>query len=98
MYYVAREFRLLSRHIGDLSVILLTDWTERDRTLEWYAASEGHAPSAIPQCLGNYPHVEKYILTYINPLGPHDALKHHFTSLKISIIFLQPRVLERKFP
>ena len=34
----------------------------------------------------------------INPLSPHDALKHHFTSLKTDLIFLQPRVLERKFP
>ena len=33
-----------------------------------------------------------------NPLGPHDALKHHFTSMKTDLIFLQIRVLERKFP
>ena len=33
-----------------------------------------------------------------NPLSPHDALKHHFTSLKTDLIFLQPRVLEQKFP
>ena len=32
-----------------------------------------------------------------NPLGPHDALKHHFTSLKTDLIFLQQRVLERNF-
>ena len=30
----------------------------------------------------------------INPLSPHDALKHHFTSLKTDLIFLQPRVYE----
>ena len=30
-----------------------------------------------------------------NPLGPHDALKHHFKSLKTDLIILQPRVLER---
>ena len=35
---------------------------------------------------------------FVNPLRPHDALKHHFTSLKIHLIFLQSRVLERKFP
>ena len=29
-----------------------------------------------------------------NPLSPHDALKHHFTSLKKYLIFLQPGVLE----
>ena len=34
----------------------------------------------------------------INPLSPHDALKHHFTSLITDLIFLQLRVLERKFP
>ena len=34
----------------------------------------------------------------LNPLSPHDALKHHFTSLKTDLIFLQPSVLERKFP
>ena len=33
----------------------------------------------------------------INPLSPHDALKHHFTSLNIDFIFLQLGVLERKF-
>ena len=33
-----------------------------------------------------------------NPLSPHDALKHHLTSLKTDLIFLQPRVLELKFP
>ena len=31
---------------------------------------------------------------HLNPLSPHDALKHHFTSLKTDLIFLQPRVLE----
>ena len=34
----------------------------------------------------------------LNPLNPHDALKHHFTSLKTDLIFQQPRVLERTFP
>ena len=34
----------------------------------------------------------------LNPLSPHDALKHHFTSLKLYLIFRQLRVLERKFP
>ena len=40
------------------------------------------------------------ILIYlnINPLSPHDALKHHFTSMKTDLIFLQQRVLERDFP
>ena len=30
----------------------------------------------------------------INPLSPLDALKHHFTSLKTHLIFLQLGVLE----
>ena len=37
-------------------------------------------------------------INLINPLGLHDALKHHYTSLKTDLIFLQQRVLERKFP
>ena len=32
-----------------------------------------------------------------SPSSPHDALKHHFTSLKTDLIFLQPRFLEWKF-
>ena len=31
---------------------------------------------------------------WLNPLSPHDALKHHFTSLKTDLIFVQQRVLE----
>ena len=34
----------------------------------------------------------------LNPLGPRDALKHNFTSLKTDLIFLQPGLLEQKFP
>ena len=30
----------------------------------------------------------------LNPLSPHDALKHHFTSLKTDLIFLQLGGLE----
>ena len=36
--------------------------------------------------------------SHINPLSPHEALKHLFTSPKTESIFLQQRVLERKFP
>ena len=39
-----------------------------------------------------------YFSIPINPLSPHDALKHHFTSPKTDVIFLQPMVLEGKFP
>ena len=34
----------------------------------------------------------------LEELSPHDALEHHFTSLKTDLISLQPRVLKRKFP
>ena len=37
------------------------------------------------------------LLQYINPLSPHDALKHHFTSPKTDLIFLQPRGFRTKF-
>ena len=33
-------------------------------------------------------------ISLFNPLSPHDALKHHFTSLKTYLIFLQLGVLE----
>ena len=38
------------------------------------------------------------LIQRFNPLSPHDALKHHFTSLKTDLIFLQLGDLERKFP
>ena len=38
------------------------------------------------------------VFNFLNPLSPHDEIKHHFTSLKTDLIFLQPMVLERKFP
>ena len=38
-----------------------------------------------------------FFVQCFNPFSPHDALKHHFTSLKTDLIFLQPGVLERKF-
>ena len=41
---------------------------------------------------------ERSDLEVFNPLSPHDALKHHFRSLKTDLIFLQPRVLEWIFP
>ena len=33
----------------------------------------------------------------LNPLSPHDALKHHFTSLKTDLIFPQLRVFKLNF-
>ena len=37
-------------------------------------------------------------MSRINPLSPHDALKHNFTSVQTDLIFQQLGVLERKFP
>ena len=37
-------------------------------------------------------------IAVFNPLDPHDALKHHFTSLKTDLILLQLGVLGLKFP
>ena len=34
--------------------------------------------------------------TLFNPLRPHDALKHHFTSLKTNLIFLQQKGFKTK--
>ena len=34
----------------------------------------------------------------VSPLRPHNALKHHFISMKTDLIFLQSRVLERILP
>ena len=38
----------------------------------------------------------KTIIVVLNPLSPHNALKHHFISLKTDLISLQLRVLEGK--
>ena len=38
------------------------------------------------------------VVSLVNPLSPHDALKHNFTSLKTDLISLQLMVLEGKFP
>ena len=35
-----------------------------------------------------------FACSLINPLSPHDALKHHFASMKTDLIFLQQRELE----
>ena len=39
-----------------------------------------------------------HAVAILNPLSPHDALKHHFTSLKTDLIFLPLTGLEQKFP
>ena len=40
---------------------------------------------------------EYHRLNVLNLLSPHDALKHHFTSLETDLILLQQRVSERNF-
>ena len=41
--------------------------------------------------------IHKTLVQRLNPLSPHDALKHHFTSLKTDLIFLQQTVLKQYF-
>ena len=53
--------------------------------------------SILPQILVRRDVLSKIRLSLVlhfNPLSPDDALKHHFTSLKTYLIFLQPGVLE----
>ena len=70
-----------------------TDWTRQDG----YTTFKGQLWGLSDLGMRFYP------LTFtpsrcINPLSPHDALKHHFTSLKTDLIVLQQRVFEGKFP
>ena len=46
----------------------------------------------------NQPFALMTFCSCFNPLNPHDALKHHFTSLKTDLIVLQLWALEWKFP
>ena len=46
------------------------------------------------QAVHSFEEAEMFFICLINPLSPHDALMHHFTSLKIDLIFLQPMVSE----
>ena len=39
-------------------------------------------------------YVDQPLTSQGNPLNPHDALNHHFKSLKTDFIFLQLRVFE----
>ena len=58
----------------------------RNAAAPWYSAL-AHCFDAGPtlsQCCG-----DEYHLNTVNPLSPHDASKHHFTSLKTDLIFLQ---------
>ena len=52
-----------------------------------------NSPAQPPSSSGG-----KLLIYLFNPFSPHDALKHHLTSLRTDLIFLQQRVLERKFP
>ena len=40
----------------------------------------------------------KYSYIALDPLSPHDAFKHQFTSLKTDLFFLQLGVLETLLP
>ena len=41
----------------------------------------------VCSCICNFEGAHGRVI--LNPLGPHDALKHHFTSLKTDLIFIQ---------
>ena len=65
-----------------------------------FGCNIGQSTSSIEGChkVKTYQVHKQWILTLIvKSLSPLDALKH-FTSLKTDLIFLQPRVLEQKFP
>ena len=73
----------------------------------WYIAEGGRGNIILREYITEYlnqiNHINSLVafmhhVSYLNPLSLHDALKHHFTSLKTHLIFLQPRALERKFP
>ena len=53
-----------------------------------------NAPVALVYCYRFVDPVDSDIRIYtcFNHLGPHDAIKHHFRSLKTDSIFQQPRV------
>ena len=55
-------------------------------------------PTEMSVSSGSPPKIVNHLFSRFNPLSPHDALKHHFTSLKTDLIFLQQRDLERKYP
>ena len=45
------------------------------------------------RCMPSYLHFQTiYCFMTLNPLSPHDALEHHFASLKTDLIFLQLRI------
>ena len=68
---------------------------------------KGHLSNLTPDVYNSYwlIHITKssiwqnnvFLRIDFKPLSPHDALKHHFKSLKTDLIILQPRVLERNF-
>ena len=56
----------------------------------------------LAQCMVRYCHNQlgneaAANIVWFNPLNPHDALKHHFTSLKTDFIFLQQMAWNENF-
>ena len=64
------------------------------------AECAGHKHPEVRHNSRQHATINSFLAEFIlfNPLSSHDALKHHFTSLKTDLIFPQHRVLERKFP
>ena len=78
---------LRSAENGDI----LSDYMENPPKI-WYAKLRSSLRSV--QKGKSDPTVRFQSKLTLNPLNPHDALKHHFTSLKTDLISLQPGVLE----
>ena len=83
-----------------LFVVMLMIWWD---TQDWSPDANWHTPlnNWLPvRCVDTlYPaYCDWDGRPHVNPLSPHDALKHHLTSLKTDLIYLQPWVLEWKFP
>ena len=67
-------------------------------SLHLYVSGEGGGGGGAPQYISGLVYMYHVYKRPLSPLSPDDALKHHFTSLKTDLIFLQQMALERKFP
>ena len=73
------------KRLIQLFPIYLNTYVMGLRPLEIFLLSQGGDRLYSPRCK-------------VNPLSPHDALKHYFRSPKADLISLQQRVWKRKFP
>ena len=94
----------------DVKQTSLQSWPCKTNCLWFYNVHHGLQPQPCQTNQSLQPLISDYTMPstatarlhvrcrYVNPLGPHDALKHHITSLKTDLIVLQLRVFEQKFP